>query len=381
MSDDALREATAPLPEEIAALRAPVSRETLDAAAGATAPLPHELLALQRRLREPAPARPLWRPVLVGAALTAALLLGLWSWRAVPEPPPELAATPTLPPAETPVVPLVVPADTVEAPAEEPTALAEVAPVALPPAPTRPDPVAAPLPLRETPSAFNAAITVSGQGEARVLARGEGGSVIALDAGRVALEVDPKGRDRALTIVAGDVSVSVVGTVFAVERAGERVSVEVSRGRVRVQDPRGTWELGAGERWTNAPSSAEAARTYAALAARAASGETGEALWRELAAFEAAWPASPLASEAALLRLNQQAETLPAAQVVAELDAWLARWPAAPGTSEAHWLRATLLRARLKDCERAATSYAVLAGGDGPRAEAAKGWLRDCAGR
>lgn len=380
---DRLRERTEPTAAEVESLRRPVPPEILRVAASATAPLPRERAALERRLRAPAPARPRLVPVTAGIlALAAALLLLLGRGPERPEAREEVAKTAEVVASEP------APELARQVPEAPPAPVAsEQAPPAEPPAPR----VATPSPgrvadgatfaLSAAPMHLNPAIQVGGQGLARLLARGPGGSVLALDSGRLQVEVDPSGEERKLAVVAGDVTVEVVGTLFTVERDGDRVAVEVTRGRVRVVSPDGTRELGAGERWTNADPPDAAARAYAALAARAAAGERDDLLWTDLSAFEAAWPGSPLASEAALLRLSQQAEVLPTEAVVAELDLWLARWPGAPSAEEAHWLRATLLRAELQDCARAASSYAVLAAGEGPRAAAAREWLAACAGR
>ncbi|AKF08948.1 FecR domain-containing protein [Sandaracinus amylolyticus] len=70
-----------------------------------------------------------------------------------------------------------------------------------------------------------------------------------LERGRVRFSVTP-GLGRAWRVVAGDVQVEVVGTVFEVERSVARTSVSVERGVVRVSGPRvpgGAVTLRAGE--------------------------------------------------------------------------------------------------------------------------------------
>jgi transmembrane sensor len=52
---------------------------------------------------------------------------------------------------------------------------------------------------------------------------------------------------RRFRVVAGGVTVEVIGTAFVVERGGGEVRVRVDRGRVRVTSARGVSELGAGE--------------------------------------------------------------------------------------------------------------------------------------
>ena len=66
------------------------------------------------------------------------------------------------------------------------------------------------------------------------------------EGGAARFEVTP-GRPRTFTVLAGDVTVTVLGTVFTVEREGATARVAVSRGRVRVAWPAGSAELAAGE--------------------------------------------------------------------------------------------------------------------------------------
>lgn len=72
---------------------------------------------------------------------------------------------------------------------------------------------------------------------------------VALAAGNADFEVAPN-LARSFVVFAGGVSVRVVGTQFRVERAGERVRVAVTRGKVEVRWPEGSSFLRAGEsRW------------------------------------------------------------------------------------------------------------------------------------
>jgi transmembrane sensor len=61
---------------------------------------------------------------------------------------------------------------------------------------------------------------------------------IALDRGRARFQVTPR-RERDFVVNLGEVSVTVIGTVFTVERVADRIGVSVERGRVRVD-----WKLG-----------------------------------------------------------------------------------------------------------------------------------------
>jgi hypothetical protein len=81
-----------------------------------------------------------------------------------------------------------------------------------------------------------------------VVTRPDGGVLIALDRGRVDLEVAPR-KDRApLVVRAGDVDVVVVGTKFSVEHAAEIV-VTVTEGVVSVQRGGDAARVAAGQRW------------------------------------------------------------------------------------------------------------------------------------
>ena len=96
-----------------------------------------------------------------------------------------------------------------------------------------------------------ATVTMSGDTaiEARVAA--DGAVVIELVRGKVACDVAPRPGRAPFSVVADDVTVSVVGTAFTVERGAE-VRVEVTRGRVNVtRKTEETVALVAGDRWTS----------------------------------------------------------------------------------------------------------------------------------
>jgi len=67
-----------------------------------------------------------------------------------------------------------------------------------------------------------------------------------LDQGRARFQVS-KGHDRLFMVSAGPVRVTVIGTVFVVERIADRVGVSVEEGMVWVEWPRGRKSLAAGE--------------------------------------------------------------------------------------------------------------------------------------
>jgi transmembrane sensor len=70
--------------------------------------------------------------------------------------------------------------------------------------------------------------------------------VVALAKGGARFEVTPR-PERLFAVRAGDVTVSVLGTAFSVERIADRVGVTVTRGVVRVDWGVGSRRLGAGE--------------------------------------------------------------------------------------------------------------------------------------
>ncbi len=80
--------------------------------------------------------------------------------------------------------------------------------------------------------------------------RSSGGAItITLAFGRVDCEVEPRSGRAPFVVRAGGVDVTVVGTVFTVERDDE-VRVVVSRGRVRVDGPGASASLAAGQEWS-----------------------------------------------------------------------------------------------------------------------------------
>jgi transmembrane sensor len=71
--------------------------------------------------------------------------------------------------------------------------------------------------------------------------------LLRLATGSARFSVTPNAQ-RSFRVVAGNISVQVIGTVFSVAREAGQVTVSVERGRVRVDAPAGERELGAGER-------------------------------------------------------------------------------------------------------------------------------------
>ena len=77
----------------------------------------------------------------------------------------------------------------------------------------------------------------------------DGGITLVVARGSVDCDVAPRNNRPPFHVIAGDVSVEVVGTRFTVARTPSP-RVDVVRGKVRVRAPGGTWLLSAGESWT-----------------------------------------------------------------------------------------------------------------------------------
>jgi transmembrane sensor len=109
-------------------------------------------------------------------------------------------------------------------------------------------------------------------------------TVLALGAGRARFHVQPRAR-RPFRVEAGAVTVEVRGTVFDVERQGERTHVTVSSGAVAVRWPGGETELRAGEAGLFPPPAGSRAEAPAAPPAVRAEAQParGGGSWRKLA--------------------------------------------------------------------------------------------------
>jgi hypothetical protein len=78
---------------------------------------------------------------------------------------------------------------------------------------------------------------------------GPGGAItLVIARGAVECDVEPRGNRPPFKVVAGDVTVEVVGTRFTVART-PTPRVDVARGKVRVTAPGGQWLVEAGESW------------------------------------------------------------------------------------------------------------------------------------
>jgi hypothetical protein len=80
-----------------------------------------------------------------------------------------------------------------------------------------------------------------------------GATTLLLARGSVDCDVQHRPNRAPFRVVAGDVTVEVVGTRFAVSRVGNTTRVDVARGRVSVHGNGEKRMIGAGESWTSAP--------------------------------------------------------------------------------------------------------------------------------
>jgi hypothetical protein len=79
-----------------------------------------------------------------------------------------------------------------------------------------------------------------------------GTTTLTLASGRVECEVMPRPNRAPVRVIAGDVTVEVVGTRFEVSRLGEVTRVDVARGKVKVHGNGEQRYVSAGQSWTSA---------------------------------------------------------------------------------------------------------------------------------
>ncbi|HEY3498737.1 MAG TPA: FecR domain-containing protein [Polyangiaceae bacterium] len=115
----------------------------------------------------------------------------------------------------------------------------------------RPAPRATALPAGDTRLEDGTRVHLASQSSARVEATASG-SRIALEAGKVTLEVTRQSAGRTLEVRSGSYRFVVLGTAFTVSSSPERVAASVSEGRVAVfRDQTRLAELRAGETWSS----------------------------------------------------------------------------------------------------------------------------------
>ncbi len=267
-------------------------------------------------------------------------------------------------------------------------------------------------------------------GALRRLADGPAGELLfELDRGQAAFDVEP-GAVSGLTVAAGPVGVSVIGTLFSVEREETGVAVDVTRGRVRVVCGSRHLFLGGGEHWTTEMSacseeladgtgepaalqggtgttdgpapveplvetgedpgttqersgielSAEE-QEYLALQAAVMSGEATEGLLARIDRYLANAPDGPMATEIRALQVETLAEAGQYREAHDHAQAFCADYADSPWVTQMLWVQATMARDRLHDCGLALPAYRQLVDriGDGPRAAEANYMRAVCA--
>ncbi len=218
-----------------------------------------------------------------------------------------------------------------------------------------------------------------------------GGVTLVLARGSVDCEVEPRHGRPPFRVVAGDVTVAVVGTRFTVSRSATGVRVDVARGKVRVTSPSGEQFVAAGDSWrsgdtitavaTVPPAIAPTAEPVPAEPAPAAQDPIPEKApvapsshaafvaaqrleahdraaaaraYRAVAGGNDSWAALALYSLAQL-----EAQSHPVAALEA-LDAYRRRFAHGANAEDAAWLRVEVLRSAGRQGEVAAAASAYL---------------------
>jgi hypothetical protein len=215
-----------------------------------------------------------------------------------------------------------------------------------------------------------------------------GGTTLVLARGSVDCDVTPAPGRPPFRVVAGDVTVEVVGTRFAVSRVGTVTRVDVTRGKVSVHGNGEKRLLGAGQSWSSAPVVAqEAPPTPPPAPAPRVAPEPPAEIEIAPEPARATKPLSPEAAYNAALAIKNDKKRAKAYRAVAngnhtwaavsllnlaelqaksDLDATLAtldelqrRFPRATNAEEAAWFRVEVLRdaRRMDGAREAAARY------------------------
>lgn len=259
---------------------------------------------------------------------------------------------------------------------------------------------------------------------ARATAKLEGrGSSVALEDGRIELQVVHRPAERSFSVNAGPFRFVVVGTAFTVSRRQDRVELEVTEGRVAVV--RGTrtlasvtaggwWageaddgtsrprkdlpkaeiapapavapipsaceELISGQRWRDAIECLETHGAQGRGPANDVAAYEAARLWKDavgdlpraaraFTSYRTRFPQGSLRVEASLSLLEILPRLARYQEALAEADRVLAEPSAQPRYTEAHLVRGNVLRLGLGDRARALTDYRAAAAGTGRAAD------------
>jgi hypothetical protein len=233
----------------------------------------------------------------------------------------------------------------------------------------------------------DATVDVGGDSRVEIDRGDEGATTLRLARGSIVCDVTPRAGRPPFRVVAGDVSVEVIGTRFTVEHhPGERdpVRVTVERGVVRVRSAQGERLLSASARWPEvavappapaaaaerAPPRAPEPAPPAAAAPPAPTSRRGAFLgaqrleardvaaavraYRELADGRDSWAALSLYSLAEAEAARGRVDA-----TIAAIDEYLRRFPGGGNVEDACWLRAETLHAagRAQAARAAARAY------------------------
>ena len=257
---------------------------------------------------------------------------------------------------------------------------------------------------REVPSQITTPIGGTSQftvGDAVMVAGGDtsvevkhgddGGITLVLARGSVDCDVAPRNGRPPFHVLAGDIAVEVVGTRFTVTRT-PTPRVDVTRGKVRVTAPGGSWLVAAGESWSPAvsvsarvpvdPAPVDPAPVAAAPVAAAPVAATppapapvhrvsSQAAFLAAGRLEAADPARAAKAFRAIAS-GKDSWAAPALYALTELHAssdrdaaladcaeYLRRFPHDPQAEDVTWLRVEILRTagRRDEARSAAAEY------------------------
>ncbi|MGE5184565.1 MAG: FecR domain-containing protein [Acidobacteriota bacterium] len=190
--------------------------------------------------------------------------------------------------------------------------------------------------------------------------RAGGGITLVLARGSVDCDVAPRAGRAPFRVVAGELSVEVVGTRFTVTRTPS-LRVDVARGKVKVTAPGGTWLVPAGESWTPQQiSSTEPSPSPSPSPKASPSPSPVESSTSASTSTTAEKPKRPRIQDHIPLfdRIEANVTADPAA-AVREADEFLRRFPRADTVEEVTFLRIQALRngKRVTEARRAAEDY------------------------
>jgi FecR protein len=216
----------------------------------------------------------------------------------------------------------------------------------------------------------------------------DGGITLVLARGSVDCDVAPRNGRPPFHVLAGDIAVEVVGTRFTVTRTPS-ARVDVTRGKVRVTAPGGSWLVAAGESWSPqvtvasspepvratepapVPAVAAPVATPVAIAAVPVHRASSQAAFLAAGRLEAADPVRAAKAfrtiangkdswaAPALYSLTELHATSDRDAALADCAEYLRRFPHDPQVEDVTWLRVEILRAagRRDEARSAAADY------------------------